>query len=154
MRTARVLGVALAVFVGLIGAVPTASAGGPPADRVTIVEPMVVEVPCDGGSIELTFSGWVGVPSAADVPLFYHLIRVYTNSSGERWTYMDTGLVRTFERDGALWVSLSGRSINVGPNNTGWVGHWELNTSTGEVVRVGLGVGDVDQRACSMLAAG
>jgi hypothetical protein len=150
MRKARMLGVGIALFVGLIGAVPTTSAAGPPADRVVVIDD-VVAVDCGGVEISQAIQGWVGVPSSANVPLFYHLTHVYSNAAGDTWTYMDTGLVRVFERDGVLFASLSGRSINVGPNNTSWVGHWELNIDTGEVVRVGTGFGDLDQRACSAL---
>jgi hypothetical protein len=79
---------------------------------------------------------------------------VYSNADGNVWSYIDTGVVRVFERDGELYVSLSGRSVNVGPDDTGWVGHWELNTVTDEVWRAGLGVGDIDQLGCGVLASG
>jgi hypothetical protein len=151
MRTARMLGVGIALLVGLIGVVPTVSAAGPPSDRVIVID-AVLPVDCNGVTITQTVKGWVGVPSGANVPLFYHLTHAYSNAAGTTWTYMDTGLVRVFERDGVVFVSLSGRSINVGPNDTSWAGHWELNTDTGDVVRVGTGFGDLDQRACSVLA--
>jgi hypothetical protein len=148
------LGVGIAMLVGLIGAVPTVSAAGPPEDRVLFKLDAVDTVDCGNGVfIDRSVSGWVGIPANADVPLFYHLARVYSNAAGQEWIYMDTGLVRTFQRDGVLWVSLSGRSINVGPNSTGWVGHWQLNTDSGQEIRVGLGTGDIDQRACSLLAS-
>ena len=152
MRGLRVLAVSVVLLVGLIGAVPSASAGGPPEDRVITIGPIVEEVNCDGGTITRTVSGWVGLP--ADVaPIYYHLTWVYSNTEGNVWTYIDTGLIRTFQRDGQLYVSLSGRSTDVGPGDTGWVGHWELNTVTNEVSRVGVGVGEIDQLACNMLAA-
>ena len=154
MRRLKALGVAVAVLAGLFGAVSTASAGGPPQDRVTIVGPIVDEIDCDGASITRTGSGWVGVPADVDgLPTFYHLTWVYSNADGGTWTYIDTGLIRTFERDGVLYVSLSGRSTNVGPDGTGWVGRWELNLLTNEVWRAGLGVGDIDQLACGALAS-
>jgi hypothetical protein len=152
MRRLRALGVGVVVLVGLIGAVPTVSAGGPPEDRVVHIGPDVVEVQCDGASITRTETGWVGLPGKVGNPTHYHLAWVYSNADGAAWRYIDTGLIRTFERDGDPYVSLSGRSVNVGPDETGWVGHWEMNLSTGEVWRAGLGVGDVDQRACSVLA--
>jgi hypothetical protein len=129
------------------------SAGGPPGDLVTIIGPIVEEVDCDGGSITRTESGWVGLP--ADVPnaTYYHLDWMYSNAAGSVWSYVDTGFIRTFERAGDLYVSLSGRSVNVGPDGTGWVGHWEINTSTNEVWRAGLGVGDIDQLACSVFGS-
>jgi hypothetical protein len=152
MRRLNALGVGAVVLVGLFGAVPAASAGGPPEGRVTIVGPIVDEIACDGASITRTGSGWVGIPAAVDgLPTFYHLTWVYSNAAGDTWSYIDTGLIRAFERDGVLYFSLSGRSTDVGPDGTGWVGHWELNTSTNEVSRVGLGVGYVDQLACSAL---
>ena len=153
MRGLRVLAVSVVLLVGLIGAVPSASAGGPPADRVITIGPIVDEVNCGGASITRALSGWVGIPAMADVPTFYHLTWVYSNTEGKAWTYIDTGLIRAFERDGQLYFSLSGRSTDVGPDNTGWVGHWELNTVTNEVSRVGVGVGEIDQLACNMLAA-
>jgi hypothetical protein len=78
---------------------------------------------------------------------------MYSNAGGTTWTYIDTGVIRTFERDGDLYVSLSGRSVNVGPAGTGWIGHWEINTLTNEVWRAGLGVGDIDQLACGLLGS-
>ena len=153
MRRLNALGVGAVLLVGLLGAVPTASAGGPPASRVTVVGPIVDEIDCGGASITRTGSGWVGIPSGADVPIFYHLTWVYSNAAGNTWTYIDTGLIRFFERAGVLYVSLSGRSTDVGPDGTGWVGHWELNTSNNDVWRAGLAVGDVDQLACTALGA-
>jgi len=154
MRRLNALVVGVAVLVGLFGAVPSALAGGPPEGRVTIVGPIVDEIDCDGGSITRTGSGWVGIPAGADrVPLFYHLTWVYSDAEGNTWTYIDTGLIRTFERDGVLYVSLSGRSTNVGPDGTGWVGHWQLNTSNDDVWRAGLAVGGIDQLACGNLGS-
>jgi len=153
MRRLNALGVGAVLLVGLLGAVPTASAGGPPASRVTIVGPIVDAIDCGGGSITRTGSGWVGVPAPADVPIFYHLTWVYSNAAGNTWTYIDTGLIRFFERGGVVYVSLSGRSTNVGPNGTGWVGRWEMNTSNNDVWRAGLGVGNVDQLACTALGS-
>jgi hypothetical protein len=152
MRRLNALVVGIALLVGLFGAVSTASAGGPPESRVTIVGPIVDEIDCGGESITRTGSGWLGIPAGADVPLFYHLTWVYSNAEGNTWTYIDTGLVQFFERDGDLYVSLSGRSTNVGPDGTGWVGHWEQNTSNNDVWRAGLAVGYVDQLACTALA--
>jgi hypothetical protein len=154
MRGLNVLAVGAVVLIGLIGAVPTVSAGGPPDDRVTVVGPIVDEVDCDGESITRTVAGWLGIPAEADTPFHYYLTWAYSNAEGDDWTYIDTGLIRTFERDGDLYISLSGRSINVGPGDTGWVGHWQLNTVTDDVWRVGLGVGQIDHNACTVLDGG
>lgn len=152
MRRLKVLGVGVVVLVGLIGAVPTASAGGPPQDRVTI-GPIVEVVDCDGESITRTETGWTGGPAAIGNPSTYHITWTYANAEGKVWTYIDTGVRRVFERDGELYVSLSGRSVNVGPDGTGWVGHWQLNTVTNEVWRAGLGVGEIDHLACGVLGS-
>lgn len=153
MRRIRALSAAVVAVIGLVGTVPAAGAAGPPEDLVTVVGPIVETVDCDGTSITRTISGWVGLPTSADVPTYYHLDRAYSDADGNTWSYIDTGVIRTFERDGDVYVSLSGRSVNVGPGDTGWVGHWELNTFTNEVSRAGLGVGDVDQLACSVLGS-
>jgi hypothetical protein len=76
---------------------------------------------------------------------------VYSNADGESWTYIDTGLIRVFERDGVLFNSLSGRSINVGPDDSSWIGHWVLNMETNEASRAGHGLGYIFELACSML---
>jgi len=85
-------------------------------------------------------------------PATYHLTWTYSDVDGSSWTYVDTGVIRVFELDGDVYVSLSGRSTNVGPDGTGWVGHWQLNTSTSHVWSAGLGVGPIDQLACNELA--
>jgi hypothetical protein len=153
MRLLRFLGVGVVVLVGLIGAVPAANAGGPPENRVMVIGPIIDAVDCDGESITRTLTGWLGIPTDAETPFHYHLTWEYSNTHGKTWTYIDTGLVRSFERNGALYLSLSGRSINVGPGDTGWIGHWELNTETNDVSRAGHGVGAIDQLACSKLAS-
>jgi hypothetical protein len=149
MPRRRVLGVGVVALVGLIGAVPAASAGGPPA---LTIEPIVYEVDCGWGSITSTGNGWLGLPADVENPTYYHLTWEYSNAEGKVWKYIDTGLVRTFERDGVQYVSLSGHSVNVGPGETGWYGRWVFNQLTDEVWRAGHGVGNVDQRACGMLA--
>ena len=144
----------LAILVATIAMVifaPAANAA-PPEDRVSIVGPFVDVIDCDGVSIARTQSGWLGIPANAETPFHYYQTWVYENAEGESWSYIDTGLVRTFERDGALYISLSGRSINVGPDETAWIGHWQLNTVTEEVWRAGFGPGaTIDQLACDML---
>lgn len=152
MRRLRLLGVGV-VLIGLIGAVPIASAGGPPEDHVTIIGPTVDEIDCDGEPITRTATGWFSGPAGLGDPATYHLTWTYSNVEGQAWTYVDTGVIRLFERDGALYVSVSGRSVNVGPDGTGWVGHWESNTVTNEVRRAGLGVGEIDQLACGLLGS-
>jgi len=153
MRGLRVLTVAAVLLVGLIGAVPAASAGGAPAGA-TIIGPVVEYVDCDGQPITRTESGWV-VDYAPVVgnPTNYHITWVYSNTDGEVWTYIDTGVIRTFERDGDVFVFLSGHSVNVGPDATGWIGHWLTNNTTAEVWRAGLGLGSIDQVACRLLAS-
>ena len=150
MRRFRVLVVGVVVLVGLLGAVPTASAA-PPGDRISIID-FSGDVDCDGVSLTFHTTGWARGAFDASHPTFYHLTWVYSNADGDSWTYIDTGLIRFFERDGVLYGSLSGRSTNVGPDGTGWIGHWELNTETNEVSRAGRGVGYIDELACSMLA--
>jgi hypothetical protein len=76
---------------------------------------------------------------------------VFSNADGDTWTYIDTGRVRFFERGGVLYGSLSGRSVNVGPDQSSWIGHWVLNMETGEESRVGRGLGYIEDLACSML---
>src|SRR5215211_5600987 len=98
MRGLRVLTVGVCLLVGLIGAVPSASAGGPPEDSVNIIGPTTDLVDCDGVSITRTVSGCVGVPADTETPTFYHLTWVYANDEGDAWTYIDTGVIRTFER--------------------------------------------------------
>jgi hypothetical protein len=41
--------------------------------------------------------------------------------------------------------------VNVGPDQSSWIGHWVLNTETGEEARVGRGLGYIEELACSML---
>jgi hypothetical protein len=149
MRRARVLSVGVVLLVGLLGAVPT-TAAAPPGS--TTVGPVVDEIACDGESITRTESGWFGPAPQIGDPSNYHLTWVYSNSAGNVWTYVDTGVIRLYERHGELYVSLSGHSVNVGPDGTGWIGHWVANQNTAEVWRAGLGVGDIDQLACSVLA--
>jgi hypothetical protein len=151
MRRIRVLGVGAVVLVGLVGAVPTASAGGPPG--ATSVGPVVDEIACDGESITRTESGWFAPPPDIGSPSNYHLTWVYSNADGKVWTYVDTGVIRLYERDGNQYVSLSGHSVNVGPGGTGWIGHFVANQRTGEVWRAGRGIGAIDQRACSVLVS-
>jgi hypothetical protein len=152
MLRIRVLGVGAVMLVGLIGAVPTASAAEPPGS--TTVGPVVLEITCEWGSITWTEEGWVGPAPEIGNPSNYHLTWAYSNAEGKVWTYVDTGVIRTYLHNGELYVSLSGHSVNVGPGpgGTGWIGHFVANQETGEVWRAGLDVGNIDQRACSVLA--
>ena len=154
MRQLRLLIVGVAVLVGLIGTVPTVSAGGPPADRVTIIGPVVEDVDCNGALLTRTETGWVNGALGVDSLVTYHLTHAYANARGQVWTYIDTGVIRVYESGGVLYVSLSGHSVNVGPEGTGWIGHFVANQLTGGVWRAGLAVGNIDQLACSLLAAG
>jgi hypothetical protein len=140
----------LVACVAMLSLAPAVSAA-PPEDQVSIIIDFSGEVDCDGASLTFDTTGWVDGPFDASHPTFYHLTWVYSNADGASWTYIDTGLIRTFERDGITYISLSGRSTNVGPDNTGWIGHWELNTETNEASRVGRGVGYIDELACGML---
>ena len=151
MRRFKVLLVGGVVLVGLLGAVPTASAGGPRDDRVSIVIDSSGEVDCGGASLTFDTTGWANGPFDTSHPTSYHLTWMYSNADGETWTYIDTGVIRFFERDGQLYGFLSGRSTNVGPDSSGWIGHWVLNTETDDVSRAGRGVGYIDELACSML---
>jgi hypothetical protein len=139
----------LVATVAMLGIAPVASAA-PPADRVSIIE-FSGEVDCGGASLTFETNGWTNGAFDAGHPSFYHLTWVYSNAAGQSWTYIDTGLIRIFERDGVTYVSLSGRSTDVGPGGTGWIGHWVLNLETNEASRVGHGVGYIDELACSML---
>ena len=141
----------LAILVAAIAmlAIAPAASAAPPEDRVFIIEDGG-EVECDGGLLTFTRTGWVNGefdPSN----FFYHLKWVFSNADGESWTYIDTGRVRTFERGGVVYVSLSGRSVNVGPDQSSWIGHWVMNMDTGEESRVGRGLGYIEDLACSML---
>ena len=137
----------LVATVAMLSIAPAVSAA-PPADRVLILEDGG-GVDCDVGSLTFTVSGWVTL--AHQPNFFYHLTHVYSNADGETWTYIDTGLVRFIERDGVPYNTLSGRSINVGPDDSSWIGHWVLNMETDEASRAGRGLGYVDELACSML---
>jgi hypothetical protein len=151
MRRLTVLGVGAVMLIGLIGAVPIANAGGPPGS--TTLEPVVAEIDCGGESITRTDSGWYGPAPEIGDPSNYHLLHVYSNDAGETWTYVDTGVIRLYERGGELYVSLSGHSVNVGPDGTGWIGHFVANQQTGAVWRAGLGIGAIEELACSALAS-
>ena len=137
----------LVATVAMLSIAPVASAA-PPADRVLILEDGG-GVDCDVGSLTFTVSGWVTL--AHQPNFFYHLTWVYSNADGESWTYIDTGNVRFIERDGVPYNTLSGRSTNVGPDNSSWIGHWVLNMDTDEASRAGRGLGYIDELACSML---
>ncbi len=137
----------LVATIAMLSIAPAASAA-PPDDRVTILE-FGGEVDCDGALLTFETTGWVnGKP---DTGFFYHLTWVFSNADGDTWTYIDTGRVRFFERGGVLYGSLSGRSVNVGPDQSSWIGHWVLNMETGEESRVGRGLGYIEDLACSML---
>ena len=137
----------LVATVAMLSIAPAASAA-PPEDRVLILD-FSGDVECDGSSLTFDTTGWVnGKP---DTGFVYHLTWVYSNAEGETWTYIDTGRVRFFERGGVLYGSLSGRSVNVGPDQSSWIGHWVLNMETGEASSVGRGLGYIEDLACSML---
>ena len=106
-----------------LGLVAPASAA-PPEDRVLLID-FSGDVDCDGASLTFDTTGWVNGAFDASHPSFYHLTWVYSNADGQSWTYIDTGLVRFFERDGVPYNSLSGRSVNVGP------GRLQLDRSLG-----------------------
>ena len=135
--------------VAMLSIAPAASAA-PPEDRVLILD-FSGDVECDGSSLTFHTTGWVNGAFDASHPSFYHLTWVYSNADGETWTYIDTGLVRFIEREGVPYSTLSGRSINVGPDNSSWIGHWVLNMETDEASRAGRGLGYIDELACSML---
>lgn len=137
----------LVATVAMLSIAPAASAA-PPADRVLILD-FSRDVVCDGSSLTVNSTGWVTL--AHQPNFFYHLTHVYSNADGESWTYIDTGNVRFIERDGVPYNTLSGRSINVGPDDSSWIGHWVLNMETDEASRAGRGLGYIDELACSML---
>ena len=139
----------LVATVAMLSIAPTASAA-PPEDRVLVID-FSGDVDCDEASLTFETTGWVNGPFDASHPTFYHLTWVYSNADGESWTYIDTGLVRFFERDGVPYNTLSGRSVNVGPDDSSWIGHWVLNMDTDEASRAGRGLGYIDELACSML---
>ena len=139
----------LVATVAMLSIAPAASAA-PPESRVLIID-FSGDVDCDGASLTFDTTGWANGPFDGSHPTNYHLKWVYSNDDGESWTYIDTGIIRYFERDGVLINSLSGRSTNVGPDNSSWIGHWVLNTETNEVSRAGRGLGYIDELACSML---
>jgi hypothetical protein len=113
----------------------------------TVVEEGFV-VDCGAETILRDRHGWYGLIESVDHVTKYHIAIVYTNEDGKTWRYMDTGLVRRFEVDGEPHISLSGRSTNVGPDNTGWVGRW---VSNGGESRTGNAQGDIDEAACESL---
>jgi hypothetical protein len=140
----------LLASVAMLGLAPVASAA-PPADRVSIIFDDSFVVECDRGSLALHVTGWAKGPFNDSHPTHYHLTWAFSNADGESWTYIDTGNIRFFERDGVLYGFLAGRSTDVGPDGTGWIGHFVFNTDTGEATRVGRAVGYIDELACSML---
>ena len=146
MRELMSLAAAAVLTLGLVA--PASAA--PPEDRVLIID-FSGDVDCDGASLTFDTTGWVNGPFDASHPTFYHLTWVYSNADGESWTYIDTGLVRFIERDGVPYNTLSGRSVNVGPDDSSWIGHWVLNMETDEASRAGRGLGYIDELACSML---
>jgi hypothetical protein len=111
------------------------------------------EVNCGAETILRDRHGWYGLIQSVDHVSKYHIAIVYTNEGGETWRYMDTGLFRSFEVDGDPYVSLSGRSTNVGPDGTGWVGRWVFNDAPdgGLVSLTGNAQGDIDLVACEAL---
>ena len=141
----------LVATVAMLGIAPAAASAAPPEDQVSVVIDFSGEVDCDGAPLTFDTTGWVDGAFDGSRPTFYHLTWVYSNADGETWTYIDTGLVRFFERDGVLYGSLSGRSTNVGPGMSSWIGHWELNIASDEASRAGRGLGYIDELACSML---
>src|SRR4249919_107739 len=102
----------LVATVAMLSSAPAASAA-PPENRVFVID-FSGDVDCDGASLTFHTTGWVNGPFDASHPTNYHLKWVYSNADGESWTYIDTGNIRLFERNGVLFNSLSGRSTNVG----------------------------------------
>ena len=137
----------LVATVAMLSIAPAANAA-PPEDRVLILE-FSGDVDCDPVLLTFETNGWVN--GKVDGGFFYHLKWVFSNADGASWTYIDTGRVRFFERNGVPYGSLSGRSVNVGPDQSSWIGHWVLNMDTGEESRVGRGLGYIEDLACSML---
>ena len=111
----------LVATVAMLSSAPAASAA-PPENRVFVID-FSGDVDCDGASLTFHTTGWVNGPFDASHPTNYHLKWVYSNADGAGWTYIDTGLIRYFERDGVPYNTLSGRSTNVGPDSSGWIGH-------------------------------
>lgn len=112
-----------------------------------------VEVDCAGETLLRDRHGWFGLIQNVDHVTKYHIAIVYTNDDGRQWRYMDTGLIRWFEVDGDSYISLSGRSTNVGPGDSGWIGRWVFNLAPdgGLVSLSGHGLGDIDDAACDAL---
>ena len=146
----RRLAILLATVALLTLSIAPAASAAPPEGRVLIVG-FSRDVACDGASLTSDTTGWVNGPFDASHPTNYHLKWVYSNADGASWTYIDTGNIRFFERSGVLYGSLSGRSTDVGPDGSSWIGHWVLNMETNEVSRAGHGLGYIDDLACSML---
>ena len=96
----------LVATVAMLTIAPAASAA-PPEDRVLIID-FSGDVDCDGASLTFHTTGWVNGPFDASHPTNYHLKWVYSNADGESWTYIDTGNIRYFERDGVVYQFVVG----------------------------------------------
>ena len=139
----------LVASVAMLSLAPSASAR-PPEDRVLFLD-FSDTIDCDAASITFDATGWANGPFGVDHPTNYHVKWVFSNADGETWEYNDVGNIRVFERDGVLYESLSGRSTNVGPDNSTWIGHWLHNIDADETSYAGHGLGDYFELACSML---
>ena len=142
----RVLGAALAAAF-LVATVGTLVAAAPKGEDIQTEFPPVDDVICDGGeTLEVTRVGWLQPKKWGTR---YKIRLVYTNkATGDTWHYSDTGIVKPI---GEIGFTLSGRSTNVGPGDTGWAGH--VVCVEGVCTRAGRSTGDLDRVACDKLTS-
>ena len=141
----------LAILVATVAmlSIPPAASAAPPADRVLILD-LTRDVGCDGSSLTFNTTGWVTARPTPATLVLPPDPGVLERRRGELDIHRHRP-VRFIERDGVPYNTLSGRSINVGPDDSSWIGHWVLNMETDEASRAGRGLGYIDELACSML---
>jgi hypothetical protein len=147
MRRSVTLGLVVLIVVGVLAAPASAD---PPNVEGTY-EQFRWDHDCGSETIVRDISGWWGLLQDVDHVSKYHFTTVYTNADGRTWRYMNTGLFRWFESNGDSYESVTGRSENVGPGATTWIGRWVHNFDTGDVSYVGQGLGGLDEAACLRL---
>jgi hypothetical protein len=135
----------------LIGTPSFAPAGTDNKEVITVDDPPFT-FECDGGAV-LTgqLSGWFQLMGGQGGNLelnVFHLLFTFTNpATGQTFLFRDIGPDRVFERDGDLYIAITGRSTA-----SGVIGHVVFNLTTEEVVLVaGKSFGDVFVLACETL---
>ena len=138
----RAVGIIMASTLAL-AAIGTPVAADKTGDEIIPIGVVGEVVDCGAGQfLERDRHGWLDPKKSG---FRYHIRIVYSNTAGDTWLYMDTGIAKQTDSG----FSLSGRSTNVGPDDTGSIGH--VLVDDGVPTRAGRGMGDVDQAACNAL---